>query len=64
MLTHPLLTPVCDWSRRAPLHVASRLDILKVNGYEADGLDGLARLKPHFETVKKQPPAVLLPACH
>lgn len=55
MLTHPRLTPMCDWSTRALLHAASRRDILKVKGYEAEAeaaVDCVPKHKPHFETVK------------
>lgn len=72
MLTHPQLTPMCEWSSRVLLHVASRLDILKVKGYGAEteaAVDGEAKHKPHFELVKmsyakarKHPPHVLLSA--
>lgn len=70
MLTHPLLTPMCDWSRRVRLHVASKLDILKVKGYEAEAAGaGVAKRKPRCEKVDmwpaeagEQPPRVLLPA--
>lgn len=73
MLTQSPLTPMCDWSGRVLLHVASRLHILKVKGYEAEeevAVDGVAKHKPHFEMVKmshtaaqkaqKHPPRVLL----
>lgn len=62
---------MCDWSRRVLLHVASKLDILKVKGYEAEAaVDGVAKHKPHFDfemvkmsyaEARKHLPHVLLP---